>query len=72
MFISSRGAQVGDVVEDRRGKEWVLIGIDYTCGGNLQIHFIVRRAKIGSTWPVTRVTAMDAEEFDKFQREGPT
>ena len=72
MFISSRGAQVGDVVEDRRGTEWVVVGRSHDIARLEMIFFVVRRVTYDNYFPFRRVKGMTGKEFDKFQREGPT
>ena len=66
MFISRFGVQVGDVVEDRRGREWVVIGYYHDCGGNCQIHLLVRRTKRFKMFTVVR--ALADGQFDEFQK----
>ena len=70
MYISRMGVQVGDVIEDRKGGEWVLIGMYHDFGGNCQVHLLVRWARRFKLF--ARVKLLADAEFDKFQRDCPT
>ncbi len=63
-FVSRFEAAVGHVISDTQQRQWVVIGVDFDCGGNCKIHRVVRANGRG-IFAQTRFLA--DERFDRFQ-----
>ncbi len=63
-FVSRFDATVGDIISDKRHHQWVVIGVDFDCGGFCKIHRVIRANGRGI---FARTRFLADESFEEFQ-----